>query len=146
MPAEAKNGITRRRLISGVLEKGQELLAGRVVFAKRKCRDRDQMLRAFVVKPTCLSARTSHHERTRRNADHLRTVRTFTKLTILLFACMADICQHDECNAGTEQEFERAPNHKADSSLLSLRRKIATAASMHVRCGPFNPGMRIPVK
>jgi hypothetical protein len=135
MPAEAKNGIAKRRSISGVFEKGQELLAGRVVFAKRECRDRDHMLRAFIVKPTCLSEWTSHHERTRRNADHLRTVRTFTKLTILLFTCVADISQHDECDAGTEQEFEQAPNHKAGSSLLSLRRRIATAASTHVLCG-----------
>jgi hypothetical protein len=76
--------------------------------------------------------RTSHHERTRRNADHLRTFTTFAKLTILLFACVADICQHDECNTGTEHEFDQALNHKACSSLLSPRRKIAT----HVHCGP----------
>src|ERR1700751_5622947 len=118
MPAEAKNGIARRRAISRVFEKNQELLAGHVVFGKRECRDRDHMLRAFIVKPTCLLARTSHHERTRRDADHVWTVRTFTKLTILRFACAADICQHDECNTGMEQEFEQAPNHMAGSSLL----------------------------
>jgi hypothetical protein len=135
MPAEAKNGIARRRSISGVFEKGQELLAGRVVFAKRECRDRDHMLRAFIVKPTWLPARTSHHERTRRDADRLRTVRTFTKLTILLFACVADIRQHVECNTGAEQEFEQAPGHEAGSSPLSLRKKIATTASTYAHCG-----------
>ena len=142
MPAEAKDGITKRRLISRVLEKGQELLAGRAVFAQRECRDRDHMLRAFIVKPTWFPAGTSHHERTRRNADHFRTVRTLTKLTILLFACVADICQHDECNTATEQEFEQALNHKTGSA-FSLRRKIATAVSTQVHCGLFNPGMRI---
>jgi len=55
---------------------------------------------------------------------------------------VADICQHDECNTATEQEFEQALNHKTGSA-FSLRRKIATAVSTQVHCGLFNPGMRI---
>src|SRR6478672_13149178 len=59
IPLHVQDRVAGGRLVAGLSQEGEKLLAGDVVFAKCKGLDRDLMLRPFGVKAPNLGARTS---------------------------------------------------------------------------------------
>ena len=70
--------------MAGLFQEGEKFRARNGVFAEREGLDRDDMLRTFGVKAPAFVSWASHHERSRRYADHDRALRTFLKFPILL--------------------------------------------------------------
>jgi hypothetical protein len=81
-PTQSQQRITGLRLVAGDIEKGEKFGAGHGIFAQGKGPHCHRMLWPFGIKPPRLMRRTAHQEFSRRDADHLRTFRTFLERAI----------------------------------------------------------------
>jgi hypothetical protein len=84
MPSHFEDGIAGRRLVAGLSQKREKLIARHVELTEREGLDGDAVLRALRVEAPALAWRTSHGECPGRYADHERTFRAFLKFPIFL--------------------------------------------------------------
>src|SRR5690242_4279064 len=84
MPSHVEHGVARRRLMAGLLQEGEKLLARHVELAEGEGLDLDSVLRALGVEAPALALRASHSETAGRYADHHRTLGAFLKFALFL--------------------------------------------------------------
>src|SRR6185437_10557008 len=84
LPTKRQCFVARRRLIGGVAQKSEKLRRRDIEFAEREGTNSDAMLRTLRVEAPGFARRTAHHECARWNTDHQRTIRTLTKLALLV--------------------------------------------------------------
>ena len=121
-PAHVEQRVAGRRLVAGVSQEEEELLASDVVFADREGFDTDIVLRALGVEAPALAWRTAHDEAAGRNPDHHRTFSAFLEFAVGALSRPCG-CRRDgerEQQQGETAGAEPGPDHAAQAVTARL--------------------------